>query len=55
MSYTKYNCYRTKTRPSASEVAAFILSAFPGAVLLAFTFFPAEVFPWLARLIEVLR
>lgn len=55
MSYTKHTCYRTKTGPSASEVAAFILSAFPGAVLLAFTFYPAEVFPWLAKLIEVLR
>ena len=52
---TLHRKYRTKTRPSASDIAAFILSAFPGAVLLAFTFFPAEVFPWLAKLIEVLK
>lgn len=52
---TLHRKYRTKTRPSASEVAAFILSAFPGAVLLAFTFYPAEVFPWLARILEALK
>lgn len=52
---TNYQKYRTKTGPSASEVAAFILSAFPAAVLLAFTFFPAEVFPWLAKLLEALK
>lgn len=52
---TLHRKYRTKSRPSASEVAAFILSAFPGAVLLAFTFYPAEVFPWLARILEALK
>lgn len=52
---TLHRKYRTKTRPSASDIAAFILSAFPGAVLLAFTFFPAEVFPWLARILEALK
>lgn len=52
---TLHRKYRTKSGPSASEVAAFILSAFPGAVLLAFTFFPAEVFPWLARILEAMK
>lgn len=52
---TLHRKYRTKSGPSASDIAAFILSAFPGAVLLAFTFYPAEVFPWLAKLLEALK
>lgn len=37
----------TTGRPSASEVAAFILAAFPGAFLLALTFYPESMIPWL--------
>lgn len=56
MSYTKHTCYRTTSdRPSASEVAAFILAAFPGACLLALTFYPESTIPWLNSALGWLR
>lgn len=51
----KHKKIPTCDRPSASEVAAFILAAFPGACLLALTFFPESTIPWLAKLLEVLK
>lgn len=42
-------------RPGAPDVAKWLLAAFPSAVLVAFVLYPTEVFPWLAKVLEVLK
>lgn len=45
----------TCDRPSASELAAWVLACFPGAVLLALTFYPESTIPWLNKMLEWMR
>jgi hypothetical protein len=45
----------TNDRPSAADVAKWILAAFPAAVLLAMTFYPETSIPWLADLLGVFK
>lgn len=51
--HQKYNT--TTERLTASDIAKWILCAFPAAVLLAMTFWPMEVLPWFVRMMDHLH
>lgn len=46
---------RTTDHWNASDVAKWILACCPAAMLTAMVLYPAEVLPWLAKLLEVLK